>query len=51
MAKGPRSVLLTIGPHGLRVVVVDEQRGERLEDVRDGEDPSIAALRALVEMP
>lgn len=42
-----RSLLMTVGARGLRVVVVDEARGERIEDVLPSEDPSAAALRAI----
>jgi hypothetical protein len=49
---GIRQVVIDMGPKGLRVVVRDplaENKGdrERMEEVRDGEDPSRAVMRAV----
>lgn len=42
-----RAVVMTTGPHGLRLTVIDPNKGEVIEDVQTSEDPSRAALRAL----
>lgn len=41
-----RAVVLTSGPHGLRLTVVASW-GEAIEDTSTHEDPSRAALRAI----
>ncbi len=45
-----RSLVMIVGPKGLRVSVMDPNVGERIEDVGRNEDPARAALRAIGRM-
>jgi len=42
-----RAIVMTGGPKGLRMTVVDPLQGEVIEDVGIVEDPSRVALRAI----
>lgn len=46
-----RMIILGSGPHGLRVTLMDPDRGEEIENVHRDEEPSAAILRAMSRFP
>jgi len=45
-----RAIVMTSGPKGLRLTVLDPSQGEIIEDIGLTEDPSRAALRAVEKL-